>query len=277
MIVCKNIKALKKELNKNRLKKEIAFVPTMGALHNGHLSLIKKSIKMNSITVVSIFVNFKQFGFNEDYKRYPIETSSDLKKLRIIKTNIVFIPNKSEIMKLNISKYKYNIIKIENVMCGKYRPNYFPGVADIIIRLFSIIDPDISYFGEKDFQQYIFIKQLLKNLGFKSRVKSSRTIREKSGLAMSSRNQYLSNDERLLASNLYKVLKHTKKDMLSIQKPAATILKYKKILMNMGFTSIDYFEMRTDDLKKAKMENKRKRLFIAANIGKTRLIDNLKI
>lgn len=277
MIVCKNIKALKKELNKNRLKKEIAFVPTMGALHNGHLSLIKKSIKMNSITVVSIFVNFKQFGFNEDYKRYPIETSSDLKKLRVIKTNIVFIPNKSEIMKLNISKYKYNIIKIENVMCGKYRPNYFPGVADIIIRLFSIIDPDISYFGEKDFQQYIFIKQLLKNLGFKSRVKSSRTIREKSGLAMSSRNQYLSNDERLLASNLYKVLKHTKKDMLFIQKPAATILKYKKILMNMGFTSIDYFEMRTDDLKKAKMENKRKRLFIAANIGKTRLIDNLKI
>ena len=277
MIVCKNIKALKKELNKNRLKKEIAFVPTMGALHNGHLSLIKKSIKKNSITVVSIFVNFKQFGFNEDYKRYPIETSSDLKKLRVIKTNIVFIPNKSEIMKLNISKYKYNIIKIENVMCGKYRPNYFPGVADIIIRLFSIIDPDISYFGEKDFQQYIFIKQLLKNLGFKSRVKSSRTIREKSGLAMSSRNQYLSNDERLLASNLYKVLKHTKKDMLFIQKPAATILKYKKILMNMGFTSIDYFEMRTDDLKKAKMENKRKRLFIAANIGKTRLIDNLKI
>ena len=277
MIVCKHIKSLKKELNKNRLKKKITFVPTMGALHNGHLSLIRKSIKKNSITVVSIFINFKQFGFNEDYKKYPIETNSDLKKLKIIKTNIVFIPNKSEIMKLNISKYKYNILEIKNVLCGKYRPNYFPGVADIVIRLFSIIDPDISYFGEKDFQQYIFIKQLLKNLGFKGRVKSSKTIREKSGLAMSSRNQYLSNNERLLADNLYKALRHTKKEILSIQKPTKAILKYKKMLINMGFSSIDYFEMRTDDLKKAKMEDKRKRLFIAANIGKTRLIDNLKI
>jgi pantoate--beta-alanine ligase len=277
MIICKNIKTLKKELNKNRLKKKITFVPTMGALHDGHLSLVKRSNKKDSISVVSIFINPKQFGFNEDYKRYPIETDTDLKKLKRIKANLVFIPNEDEIMKLNISRYKYDIKKYKNILCDKYRPDYLPGVADIIIRLFSIIDPDISYFGEKDFQQYIFVRQLLKNLGFKSKVRSSKTIREKSGLAMSSRNQYLSNNEKLLANNLYKVLKFTKKEILSSQKISTTILKYKKLLLNMGFTSIDYFEIRTDGLEKAKIEDKRKRLFIAANIGKIRLIDNLKI
>ena len=277
MIICKDIKTLKKEINKNRLKKKITFVPTMGALHDGHLSLVKRSNKKDSITVVSIFINSKQFGFNEDYKRYPIETDTDLKKLKRIKANLVFIPNKDEIMKLNISRYKYDIKKNKNILCDKYRPDYLPGVADIIIRLFSIIDPDISYFGEKDFQQYIFVRQLLKNLGFKSKVRSSKTIREKSGLAMSSRNQYLSNNEKLLANNLYKVLKFTKKEILSSQKISTTILKYKKLLLNMGFTSIDYFEIRTDGLEKAKIEDKRKRIFIAANIGKIRLIDNLKI
>tara|TARA_B110000196_G_C20971677_1_gene579016 strand:- start:162 stop:911 length:750 start_codon:yes stop_codon:yes gene_type:complete len=249
----------------------------MGALHNGHLSLVKASKKRDHLIIVSIFVNQSQFGKYEDYNSYPIENNSDLKKLKKHKVDIVFMPNKNEILDFDISNHIYKPKRTEKILCGKSRPNYFSGVAQIIIKLFSIIDPDISYFGEKDFQQYVFIKNLIKDQKFKSKIKSVKTVREKSGLAMSSRNIYLSINEKKIACNLYKILKKTKKEILTNNSSSNAINKYKKILIKLGFTKIDYFEMRTDELKLAKSKDLNKRLFIAAFIGKTRLIDNLKI
>ena len=191
MKICKNIRSLKIELNKIQKNKCLSLIPTMGYLHLGHLSLIKKAKKRKEFTVVSIFINPKQFGPKEDLDKYPVDIKNDIEKLKKLKVDLLFMPRKKEMFNYKISAYKYKPLKIENILCGRYRPHYFPGVADIIIRLFSIINPDKSYFGKKDYQQYIFIKILVKTLGFKSKVISSKSISEKSGLAMSSRNQYL--------------------------------------------------------------------------------------
>ena len=278
MIICKSIKSVQTLIKKNKLlNKKISFIPTMGALHNGHLSLVAAANKKNHLIIVSIFVNQSQFGENEDYNHYPIEIKSDLKKLIKNKTDIVFIPKKNEILNFDISNYAYKSKRIEKILCGKSRPNYFSGVAQIILKLFSIIDPDISYFGEKDFQQYVFIKNLIKEHKFKCKIQSIKTIREKSGLAMSSRNIYLSANEKKIASNLYKILKKTRREIIINNNSSDIIYKYKQILINLGFTKIEYFEVRTDKLKLVKQKDLNKRLFIAAFIENTRLIDNLKI
>ena len=277
MKIYRSIRSLKNKLNDISNRQQVSLIPTMGHLHQGHLSLIKKSIRKNEFVIVSIFINPKQFGPKEDYSNYPINLQKDIQTLKSLKVDLLFLPKKNEIFNYDISKYKYKPLKIENILCGKYRPNYFPGVADIIIRLFSIINPDVSYFGKKDFQQYIFIKTLLKSLRFKSKVISSSTIREKSGLAMSSRNQYLLKGEVLIANKLYKLLKLAKKDIIYNKKISQTLKKYKFELLSVGFTKIDYFEIRTDDLKKANIDSDKKRIFAAVFINKTRLIDNIKI
>lgn len=277
MKICKNINSLKNELNKIPKKKVLSLIPTMGYLHDGHLSLIKNAKKNKEFTVVSIFINPKQFGPREDLDNYPTNIERDIKKLMKLKVNLLFIPQKKEIFNYDISSYNYTPLKIANILCGKHRPNYFPGVADIIIRLFSIIDPDKSYFGKKDFQQYIFIKSLLKKLKFKSRIVPVKTMREKSGLAMSSRNQYLSKYEIEIATKLYKVLTLLKKEIKYQKNISRPIKKYKAKLLKYGFTKIDYLEVRTDDLKKANFKSDKKRLFAAVFINKTRLIDNIRI
>ena len=277
MKICKNIRSLKIELNKIQKNKCLSLVPTMGYLHLGHLSLIKKAKTRKEFTVVSIFINPKQFGPKEDYDKYPVDIKNDIEKLKKLKVDLLFMPRKKEMFDYKISTYNYKPLKIENILCGRYRPNYFPGVADIIIRLFSIINPDKSYFGKKDYQQYIFIKTLLKKLGFKSKVISSKTIREKSGLAMSSRNQYLSIEEMKIANKLYKFLKLTKKDINDKKNISKSLIKYKNELLNAGFTKIDYLEVRTDDLRKANINSNNKRLFAAVFINETRLIDNIKV
>ena len=277
MKICKNIRSLKIELNKIQKNKCLSLVPTMGYLHLGHLSLIKKAKKRKEFTVVSIFINPKQFGPKEDLDKYPVDIKNDIEKLKKLKVDLLFMPRKKEMFNYKISAYKYKPLKIENILCGRYRPHYFPGVADIIIRLFSIINPDKSYFGKKDYQQYIFIKTLIKRLGFKSKVISSKTIREKSGLAMSSRNQYLSIEEMKIANKLYKFLKLTKKDINDKKNISKSLIKYKNELLNVGFTKIDYLEVRTDDLRKANINSNNKRLFAAVFINKTRLIDNIKV
>ena len=195
----------------------------------------------------------------------------------VVVLGVIFAFGFIEMFDYKISAYKYKPLKVENILCGRYRPNYFPGVADIIIRLFSIINPDKSYFGKKDYQQYIFIKTLIKKLGFKSKVISSKTIREKSGLAMSSRNQYLSIEEMKIANKLYKFLRLTKKDINDKKNISKSLIKYKNELLNAGFTKIDYLEVRTDDLRKANINSNNKRLFAAVFINENRLIDNIKV
>ena len=278
MLIIKNIRFLEKKLdNLRKRNNKISLVPTMGSLHNGHLSLVKKAKGKNKIVVVSIFVNPTQFGANEDFIKYPKNTNKDIKLLKELSVDILFLPYKKEIFAHKTSQFKQTKISIEKILCGKSRPNYFPGVGKIIIILFDIIKPHYAYFGEKDYQQYYFIKLLSNKLKFNTKIISGKTIRDDSGLALSSRNLYLNNREKKIARNIIKILKKSKKELSKNWKPSFVINKNKKILIKKGVSKIDYFELRSETLKRNVKKNQKARLFIAVFIGSTRLIDNIKV
>ena len=278
MIICKNIKSLQEKIDSYRLKKhKISFVPTMGSLHKGHLSLVKKAKGKNKIVIVSIFVNPTQFGVNEDFKNYPRNTNKDIKLLKNLSVDIVFVPYEHEILKYKTPKLKLSRFSIERILCGKSRPQYFPGVGNIIIKFFDIIKPNYAYFGEKDYQQYYFIKLLTAKLKFNTKIISCKTIRDNFGIALSSRNLYLNNNEKKVALNIIKILRRTKRELSNHWRPKEIIYKNKNILLEKGVKKIDYFELRSETLKKNVKRNGKSRLFIAAFIGSTRLIDNLKV
>ena len=278
MLIIKNISLLQKKLENLRKKNnKISLVPTMGSLHNGHLSLVKKAKGKNKIVVVSIFVNPTQFGPNEDFIKYPKNTNKDIRLLKKLSCDILFLPHRKEIFAHKTSQFKQKKISIEKILCGKSRPNYFPGVGKIIIKLFDIIKPHYAYFGEKDYQQYYFIKLLTNKLKFNTKIISGKTIRDRSGLALSSRNLYLNNREKKIAQNVIKILKKSKKELSENWKPSFVINKNKKILIKKGVNKIDYFELRSETLKQNVKKNEKARLFIAVFIGSTRLIDNIKI
>ena len=278
MLIIKNINFLQKKLENLRKKNnKISLVPTMGSLHNGHLSLVKKAKGKNKIVVVSIFVNPTQFGTNEDFIKYPKNTNKDIKLLKELSVDILFLPYRKEIFAHKTSQFIQTKISIEKILCGKSRPNYFPGVGKIIIKLFDIIKPHYAYFGEKDYQQYYFIKLLTNKLKFNTKILSGKIIRDSSGLALSSRNLYLNNREKKIAQNIIKILKQSKKELSKNWKPSSVINKNKKILIKKGVSKIDYFELRSDTLKRNVKKNEKARLFIAVFIGSTRLIDNIKV
>jgi len=278
MLIIKNIRFLQKKLdNLRKINNKISLVPTMGSLHNGHLSLVKKAKGKNKIVVVSIFVNPTQFGANEDFIKYPKNISKDIKLLKGLSVDILFLPHRKEIFAHKTSQFKQTKISIEKILCGKSRPNYFPGVGKIIIKLFDIIKPNYAYFGEKDYQQYYFIKLLTNKLKFNIKIISGKTIRDNSGLALSSRNLYLNNTEKRIAQNIIKILKNSKRELSKKWEPSSVINKNKKILIKNGVSKIDYFELRSETLKRNVKKHEKARLFIAVFIGSTRLIDNIKV
>ena len=208
MIITRNIKELHKVLlDKKKLKKIVGFVPTMGALHAGHLSLIKFASTENDITVVSIFVNPTQFNSKKDLKKYPRDEERDLEKLKSINCDIVFIPEVEEMYPEDDNRI-FDFQGLDNVMEGKYRNGHFNGVAQIVSTLFEIVNPDKAYFGKKDFQQVAIIKYLnenyLKDLNIE--VVACDIIREEDGLAMSSRNMLLNKEQRSEASSISKTM-----------------------------------------------------------------------
>jgi len=278
MIICKNIRSLQRKLETYKSSnKQISLVPTMGALHQGHLSLVKNARRKKGIVVVSIYVNPKQFGPNEDYKNYPRNISADIELLKRLSVDIVFIPRKKGILNYNISHITYPKLRLEKIMCGKTRTKYFSGVGSIVIKLFDIVKPNYAYFGEKDFQQYYYIKLITEKSKIEIKIISGKTVRDKSGLALSSRNLYLSKKEIKLAVNIIKVLRKTKKELIKNFSPREIININKKVLINRGVSKIDYFELRSEQLKSRIKKGEKSRLFIAAFIGSTRLIDNLKV
>lgn len=236
----------------------------MGALHEGHLGLVKRAQNECDISVVSIFVNPTQFGPKEDFNKYPRTERDDLKKLKAIKVNAVFIPRSpSEIYsssdETQIIPRKY----LQEMMEGILRPGHFVGVATVVFKLFQFVNPDRAYFGEKDYQQLKVIEAMVEDLSLRVKVVSCTTYREPSGLAMSSRNRYLSTTKRAAAAQFYEVLK-----------TARSISEAKRRLVKCGF-KVQYIESWSTDLKEPKSSGKRRWLAAIVFDG-VRLIDNIK-
>ena len=252
---------------------EVVLVPTMGGLHDGHLSLVEKAKDLAEIVVVSIFVNPTQFARGEDFDDYPNTFDDDKLLLESQNVDILFLPSKEEIYPDGtVSDYKVG--HIGQILCGAFRPTHFDGVAQVVKRFFEIVEPNYAIFGEKDFQQLLIIKSLVKNLDLNIKIESMPTQREKDGLAMSTRNQYLSDENRKRASNFYLALSDAKK---SIQAGKSIhIAKEDAInLLNRDF-EVEYLEI-LDANNLTQIETKTSEIIIisAIRFGGTRLIDNI--
>lgn len=280
MIIFKKEKDLIKYLEKREVThSKIGFVPTMGALHEGHLSLLKESQKTAEISIVSIFINPTQFNNKEDLEKYPTPVSNDILLLEEHGCNILFLPGEKEIYPDERSKQKhFDLGYLETILEGKFRPGHFQGVCLVIERLLNIINPDFIFLGQKDFQQCLVIKRLIKIMGKKINVIICPILREPRGLAMSSRNLRLNGADRILASQLHEALMFIKNNHSSNN---FFFLKNQVIkkLESEGF-KIEYLELANKyDLTIFSEFNAQEELvlLIAAYLGKVRLIDNLLI
>jgi len=257
--------------------KTIGFVPTMGAMHEGHLSLVRRARQENDKTVVSIFVNPLQFGPDEDFRRYPRAVEGDTEKLAKEAADILFMPD-APLMYPEGFLTRIEVGKISDKLCGFFRPGHFIGVATVVAKLFRIVKPTRSYFGQKDFQQAVIIGKMVRDLNMDIDVVICPTVREKDGLAMSSRNAYLTQAERKVSVVLYRSLKETA-DLLTSGIINIIHLKemmHAKILQEPAVSSIDYagfYDPAT--LEELSMIQDDVLLAVAAKIGNTRLIDNI--
>ena len=260
--------------------KSIGFVPTMGALHKGHLSLLEKSLSENDVTVMSIFVNPTQFNNAEDLDKYPRTLDRDVEIMKELSNNIiVYAPEVEDIYEGNTVSESFDYDGLENQMEGKHRPGHFDGVGTIVKRLFEIIQPNKAYFGEKDFQQLQIVKKLVSKNKIPVEVIGCPIHREESGLAMSSRNERLSNEGRKKSAVIFKILNDAK-DFFKKNSSEATILFVENEFKKFPEFELEYFEIAEEAslLPISKKEtNKKYRGFIAIFIENIRLIDNISL
>ena len=274
MEIFKTQKDLELYLNSLRLDgKKIALVPTMGGLHDGHLSLVDKAKSLSEIVVVSIFVNPTQFARGEDFDDYPNTFEADKLLLESKNVDVLFLPSKEEIYPHGTAS-DYKVGAIGQILCGAFRPTHFDGVAQVVKRFFEIVKPDLAVFGEKDFQQLLIIKTLVKNLSLNLKIESIPTQREDDGLAMSTRNQYLSDLDRERAPHFYSVLCDARDSILRGNSfPEAK----KDAIKTLGKSfEVEYLEV-LDANNLTQIETKTTEIIIisAIRFGGTRLIDNL--
>ncbi len=262
-----------------QLRKEgkiIGFVPTMGYLHEGHLSLIRQARKECDTVIISIYVNPTQFGGGEDYERYPRDIERDKRLAREEGVDIIFSPTDSEMYPEEYSSF-VEVEKLTENLCGRSRPGHFRGVTTVVIKLFNIVQPDIAYFGQKDMQQAIVIKRMVRDLNIPIEIKVLPIIREKNGLVLSSRNEYLNPEERRAAPILYRSLERAKSIIGSGEKESKRIInEMKGMIQKEGLVKIDYISIvdpetleNLDTIKDGAL------IAMAVWIGKTRLIDNI--
>lgn len=253
----------------------IAFVPTMGNLHAGHLKLVEEAKLYSDKVVVSIFVNPTQFGIGEDFEAYPRTEAADKQKLSKIGADVLFLPSVGEMY----SKDALTIISVKSLStlhCGASRPGHFDGVATVVCKLFNMVKPDTAFFGQKDFQQLVVIRRMVRDLNIPIEIRSTDTVRESSGLAMSSRNGYLSTEELQIAPKLYQAL-CTARDEVLLGDKSYQHIEDKAIanLNEAGFVT-DYFTVcKPDNLLKANKQDAKLVILAAAKLGRTRLIDNV--
>lgn len=275
MEIITKISELKKIIKKIKLKnKTIGFVPTMGALHEGHISLIKKSVKECDYTFVSIFVNPLQFGKNEDFGKYPRPIEKDTDMCKNAEADYVFNPDVKELIGENPLTY-VDINELSDNLCGLSRPGHFRGVCTIVSKFFNLILPDKAYFGKKDIQQLIIIKKMTKDLNFDIDIVPCPIMRESDGLAMSSRNAYLSQEERTNAVILNKAIKSAIGMINTGEYQSGKIIDHVKNMINsVKIAKIDYIKIVNQDMKDVVKAGKNDILALAVFFGKTRLIDN---
>ena len=258
-------------------KKKISLVPTMGNLHEGHLSLIKYAQNISDYTVVSIFVNPTQLVAGEDFDEYPRTLDSDIESISKLNVDLVFMPDTEEIYPVNDqASIEVPVSELESIHCGKYRPGHFRGVATVVSKLFDMVKPDIAIFGEKDYQQLLIIRSLVKSLFLPIEIIGLPTVREKSGLAMSSRNNYLSQSDRQRAPMLHECIKTTIKSIKNGVIDYVNLEKEAKFFLEKAGFKIDYYSICDLDTLRAPI-NENLVILAAVWLGKTRLIDNARV
>lgn len=255
----------------------IGFVPTMGALHEGHLSLVRVAKQENDITVVSIFVNPLQFGPSEDYHQYPRDIEGDMEKLKREGVDILFLPDNKHMYPEGFCT-TVEVSNLSDKLCGLFRPGHFRGVATVVLKLLNIVDPTRAYFGQKDYQQTLIIKRMVRDLDINTDIVVCPTIREADGIAMSSRNQYLNERERAAASVLYRALQKGYEAIRSgiinikeIEKTMRDVINSESLVSEIQYLSV--FD--PEDLEELDIVKKRVLIAGAIKIGHTRLIDNI--
>ena len=255
----------------------VALVPTMGALHAGHRSLMDAAKTKANRVVASIFVNPIQFGPNEDFNRYPRPLADDLAVLRAAGVDAVWLPDVPTMYPQGFAS-SIHIGGLTEMLCGAFRPGHFDGVATVVAKLFNQVMPDIALFGEKDYQQLCVIHQLVRDFDMHVAVHGVPTLREADGLAMSSRNRYLSEQERATAATIYATLQQAAEAIRSGANVAETLASGIETLLTAGFTKVDYLELRAEKtLAPLDRFEPSARLLTAAWLGTTRLIDNIAV
>ena len=280
MDIVDNILSLRQAITSWRKQgHRIAFVPTMGNLHAGHIALVTKARSLAQHVVASIFVNPMQFGPNEDFAAYPRTFDADCQALEQVGTEILFAPRAEEIYPHSLTEMTYvEVPGLSDILCGASRPGHFRGVTTVVNKLFNIVQPDIAIFGEKDFQQLLIIRRMAQDLALPIEILGMPTIRENDGLAMSSRNRYLSATERINAALLHKTLAEVRSAVISGRTDFDQLTEEAcKKLAGTCF-SPDYVAIRrAEDLSPPKAHDEDLIVLAAARLGNTRLIDNLRI
>lgn len=276
MIVVEKIIEMKKISESVRKEKRVGFVPTMGFLHDGHLSLVRKSKEMTDFTVVSIFVNPTQFGPNEDYERYPRDIARDKALLEKEGIDVLFFPKVEEMYPKGYKTF-VRVIQMEDYLCGRVRKGHFQGVATVVTKLFNIVKPHLAFFGMKDYQQLKIIETMVRDLNMDVEIVPCPTVREEDGLAMSSRNSYLKPEERKKATNIYKALMRGREIFLNGERDSAKILEeVKGSLSKVEGLEIEYVSVvHPETLEDVERITDSAVLATAVRIGSTRLIDNV--
>ena len=257
-------------------KKQIGFVPTMGNLHEGHLTLVRAAKKICDVVVVSIFVNPIQFGAGEDFDSYPRTLEQDSRLLADVDCDIIFAPSVEQMYGTQPRLTNISVGQITDDLCGKSRPGHFDGVAVVVTKLFNIVQPNFAFFGQKDYQQLAVIRQLVQDLNMPLEVIGVPIVRAEDGLALSSRNGYLSEQQRAIAPTIYQLLKQAEQQLHEGQALAQVLESISNQLTQAGFV-VDYVEARQTNLQPIAQFDRNVVLFVAAKLGTTRLIDNLQV
>lgn len=257
-------------------KKMIGFVPTMGNLHEGHLTLVREAKKICDVVVVSIFVNPIQFGAGEDFDSYPRTLEQDSRLLADVGCDIIFAPSVEQMYGSQPRLTNISVGQITDDLCGKSRPGHFDGVAVVVTKLFNIVQPGYAFFGQKDYQQLAVIRQLVQDLNIPLEVIGVPIVRAQDGLALSSRNGYLTEEQRATAPKIYQLLKQAEQDLHEGKALSAVLATISDQLTQAGFV-VDYVEARQPNLQPIEQFTQNLVLFVAAKLGSTRLIDNLQV